>query len=82
MKSAVLPENLVTWDNQVTKTYVIVVGGPYVNNIAAGMAAADLITQVGAQYLVAEGSRLLVAGYLATDTVAAADQLVSLLKQT
>jgi hypothetical protein len=80
MKSTVLPESLVTWDNAVTKNYVIVVGGPYVNNIAAGMSAANMITQVGAQYLVAEGSKLLVAGYLATDTAAAADELVRLLK--
>lgn len=79
-QGALMPESLIAWDTGVLKTYTIVVGGPYVNRIAAGMTAANLITQAGAQYLVAEGNKLLVAGYLATDTEAAANQLISLLK--
>jgi hypothetical protein len=79
-QGALMPESLIAWDTGVSRTYTIVVGGPYVNRIAAGMSAANLITQAGAQYLVAEGNRLLVAGYLATDTEAAANQLISLLK--
>jgi hypothetical protein len=74
------PASLVTTDTAATKGYKIVVGGPYVNIIAQGMSAASLITQAGAQYLVAEDNNLLVAGYLGTDTAAAADELIRLLK--
>ncbi len=79
-KVSVDPSTLVATDTSATKTYKVVVGGPYVNRIAGGMAAASLITQAGSQYLVAEGNNLLVAGYLGTDTTAAADQLITLLK--
>ena len=70
---------MVKTDTGATATYKIVVGGPWVNTIAAGMTAADMITEIGAQYVYAEGNNLLVAGYSATDTTNAADELIALL---
>jgi hypothetical protein len=59
--------------------YLVVVGGPWVNRIAAGMADSALTTEVGAQYLIADSKKLLAAGYSATDTAAAVDELIDLL---
>jgi len=77
----VTPEDLVAIDSAATADYLIVVGGPWVNSVAAGMTGSSLVTSAeGAQYLVAEGNKLLVAGYTAADTIAAANELISLLK--
>ncbi|MEM0372447.1 MAG: hypothetical protein QXO69_01200 [archaeon] len=79
-KGAISPENLVALDSAAAGTYQIVVGGPYVNNVAKAMAAKDMITVEGASYVYAEGNKLLVAGYSATDTTNAANELIQLLK--
>ena len=55
------------------------VGGPWVNTVAAGMADSSLVTEVGAQYLIAEDNDLLAAGYSATDTATAVSELIDLL---
>lgn len=82
VRSTLTPENLITTDTAATATYQIVVGGHYVNRVARTMseAARNSISQAGAQYLIAESNKLMVAGYTATDTAAAANQLITLLK--
>ena len=82
VRSALTPENLITTDTAASATYQIVVGGHYVNTVARTMseAARNSISQAGAQYLIAESNKLMVAGYTATDTAAAANQLITLLK--
>jgi hypothetical protein len=79
--ATVQPKSLVISDVEAegSDAYLIVVGGPWVNRIAAGMADSSLTTEVGAQYLIATDKKLLAAGYSATDTAAAADELIDLL---
>ncbi len=77
----VMPEALVATDATASAGYMVVVGGPWVNSVAQGIAGNDLVTTAaGASYLIADGQKLLVAGYTAADTQAAADELVTLLK--
>jgi len=77
----VMPESLVTTDAAASAQYQIVVGGPWVNSVAQGIAGNDLTTTAaGASYLIADGNKLLVAGFTAADTASAADALVTLLK--
>jgi hypothetical protein len=77
----VMPERLVTTDAAASASYQIVVGGPWVNSVAQGIAGNDLVTKsAGASYLIADGNKLLVAGFAAADTASAADALVTLLK--
>jgi S-layer protein (TIGR01564 family) len=79
--ATVQPKSLVISDVEAegSDAYLIVVGGPWVNRIAAGMADSSLTTEVGAQNLIATDKKLLAAGYSATDTAAAADELIDLL---
>jgi len=79
IKAGFVPDQMIQVD-QVAGTYQIVVGGPFVNQVAQQMTAASQISQEGDQIIAAEGSKLLVAGYSATDTDAAAAQLIALLK--
>jgi hypothetical protein len=81
-KIVVMPEALVALDTPLpTATYQIVVGGPWVNLVAQGFTDKELVTTAaGASYLIAEGNKLLVAGFTAADTADAADALVGLLK--
>ena len=76
-------KSLIVLDSGVTATYKVVVGGPWVNNLASGMTGAPsgLTTTAGTSVLHADGNNLLVAGYSGTDTAAAADALVDLLLQ-
>jgi len=67
-------------DSEATADYKVVVGGPYVNTLAEGMAGASDLTTQGDAVLAADGNNLLVAGYSATDTANAADELITLLK--
>ena len=77
----VQPESLVTTDASASASYQIVVGGPWVNSVAQGIAGNALTTSAaGASYLIADGNKLLVAGFTAADTASAADALVGLLK--
>jgi hypothetical protein len=77
----VLPETLVSTDAAATADYQIVVGGPWVNLVAQGINGSSAVaTAAGASYLIADGQKLLVAGYTAADTVSAADDLITLLK--
>jgi hypothetical protein len=78
----VQPESLIALDTPLpTATYQIVVGGPWVNLVAQGIAGNALTTTgAGASYLIADGNKLLVAGFTAADTASAADALVVLLK--
>jgi len=80
--NVVMPESLVALDTPTpTATYQIVVGGPWVNAVAQGFTDKELVTTAaGASYLIAEGNKLLVAGFTAADTADAADALVTLLK--
>jgi len=77
----VMPESLVATDVAASASYQIVVGGPWVNSVAQGIAGNALTTTgAGASYLIADGNKLLVAGFTAADTASAADALVILLK--
>ena len=77
----VQPESLITTDASASASYQIVVGGPWVNSVAQGIAGNALTTTAaGASYLIADGNKLLVAGFTAADTASAADALVGLLK--
>jgi hypothetical protein len=77
----VMPEALVATDATASAGYMVVVGGPWVNSVAQGIAGNDLVTTAaGASYLIADGQKLLVAGYTAADTASAADELVTMLK--
>ncbi|MEW5955267.1 MAG: S-layer protein [Candidatus Micrarchaeota archaeon] len=63
-----------------TTSKLIVVGGPFVNTIAAGVTGADAISTPGSTPVVkAVGDKILVAGYTAADTKAAADALIAYL---
>jgi hypothetical protein len=77
----VQPESLIATDATASASYQIVVGGPWVNSVAQGIAGNALTTgQAGDSYLIADGNKLLVAGFSAADTASAADALVGLLK--
>lgn len=81
----IVPKTLVVTDaaGDATSAYQIVVGGPYVNKVARAMSAATLnqvTTGAGASVVLAEGTKVLVAGYTATDTAAAADELIKQLE--
>jgi len=77
----VQPESLIATDASASASYQIVVGGPWVNSVAQGIAGNALTTSAaGASYLIADGNKLLVAGFTAADTASAADALVGLLK--
>jgi len=77
----VAPESLVVLDSEASATYQIVVGGPWVNSVAQTVSGNEATTTAaGASVLIADGTKLLVAGYLATDTASAADALVNKLK--
>jgi len=79
--NTVIPETLVATDTTASAGYMIVVGGPWVNSVAQGFTGSDLVTNAaGDSYLIAEGQKLLVAGYTAADTAAAADELITKLK--
>jgi hypothetical protein len=81
--AAVNPTALVTTDTAATKTYQIVVGGPFVNKLAQAIDTTGMTTTgAGAQYLIAsgDGNKLLTAGFLASDTVAAVNYLIGLLQ--
>jgi hypothetical protein len=61
---------------------LIVVGGPYVNSIAAGMTGADSATESpGSSVVTVIGNQVLVAGYTAADTTDAANALIAWLAQ-
>ncbi|RLG21667.1 hypothetical protein DRN74_02070 [Candidatus Micrarchaeota archaeon] len=82
-KTALDPTALVTTDTAATATYQIVVGGPFVNKLAQAIDTTGLTTTgAGAQYLIAtdDGTKLLAAGYTASDTAAAVDELIRLLQ--
>ena len=70
---------VVVGKNSATATYKIVVGGPWVSDLAADIDTGGLTTSTGAQYLVASGNNLLSAGQTAADTTAACNQLITLL---
>ena len=59
---------------------LIVVGGPMVNSVAATVSGSDAISTAGSTPVVkAVGDKILVAGYTAADTKAAADALIAYL---
>ncbi|NYZ74711.1 S-layer protein, partial [Candidatus Micrarchaeota archaeon] len=59
---------------------LIVVGGPMVNTVAVGISGSDAISTAGSTPVVkAVGDKILVAGYTAADTKAAADSLIAYL---
>jgi len=59
---------------------LIVVGGPMVNTVAAGVSGSDAVNTPGSTPVVkAVGDKILVAGYTAADTKAAADALIAYL---
>jgi hypothetical protein len=73
-------KKLVVMDKDVgAAAYQIVIGGPWVNSVAKGMTNANLITARDAKYLIVESNKLLVAGYGATDTMEAAEELIGML---
>ena len=81
--SAMDPTDLVTTDNAISKSYHLVVGGPFVNTIAQLIdSEGTTTTGAGAQYLIVsdDDTKLLAAGYLASDSVAAIDYLIDLLQ--
>ena len=73
---------IVVLDSQASATEpLIVVGGPLVNSVASG-AAGTSISSPGSDAVVAvEGSKIIVAGYTAADTTAAANALINWLAQ-
>lgn len=74
--------NFVTMDSTATATYKIVVGGPWVNTIAATIPGNDkTTTAAGQQYIIASGNNMLAAGYTGTDTIAAVNELKTILQQ-
>ena len=76
----VQPANMVATDVAASATYQVVIGGPWVNLVAQGFTDKELVTTAaGASYLIAEGNKLLVAGYTAADTADAANELITLL---
>jgi len=77
------PTQLVVLDSQAnTNDQMIVVGGPYVNSIAATLPGADTATESpGDSVVTVIGNDVLVAGYAAQDTMSAAQALVSWLNQ-
>lgn len=81
--SAMDPTAIVTTDSAARATYQIVVGGPFVNKIAQAIDSEGLTTTgSGAQYLIAsdDGMKLLAAGYTASDSVSAINELINLLQ--
>ncbi|MBS3059989.1 MAG: hypothetical protein J4432_00580 [DPANN group archaeon] len=79
-QAALTPGSLIATDTTATATYQIVVGGPFVNRVAQAMAAGQSTTELGAQVLAAESNKILAAGYSGTDTAAAVDELIKLLR--
>ncbi len=78
--SGLQPQDLVVLDTEgPSATYKIVVGGYYVNELAAAMTCGQDLKVAGDSTVCAEGNSLLVAGYEGTDTAAATDKLISLL---
>jgi len=76
----VQPADMVATDIAASATYQVVIGGPWVNSVAQGISGNDLVTTAaGASYLIADGNKLLVAGYTAADTADAANELITLL---
>ena len=69
---------LVVLDSGASATQpLIVVGGPFVNTVAAGLTAGASITTEGSDPVVTvEGSKILVAGYSAAGTIEAANALI------
>ena len=69
---------LVVLDSQAGSQPQIVVGGPIVNSVAASMQAGPTVAagSPGDWWVVVEGNKLLVAGYSAADTTAAANRLI------
>ncbi len=69
---------LVVLDSQAGSQPQIVVGGPIVNSVAASMQAGPAVAagSAGDWWVVVEGNKLLVAGYSAADTTAAANRLI------
>ena len=69
---------LVVLDSQASDTQpLIVVGGPFVNTVAQGMAASADLKQNGDAVVKVEGTKMLVAGWSAADTTDAANALIS-----
>lgn len=58
---------------------LIVVGGPFVNTVAASITGSDVVAAPGQAVVKAFGDKILVAGYSAADTKAAADALIGYL---
>ncbi|MDP3742182.1 MAG: S-layer protein [Candidatus Micrarchaeota archaeon] len=83
LNTAVAP--LVVLDSEASSTQpLIVVGGPFVNSVAASMEAASLFDACdpsvgGDAFVQIEGNKVLVAGCSADDTVAAARDLIGFL---
>lgn len=80
VSASLLPQNLVKLDSAASATYQIAVGGPWANTVAAAMAedVRALVTGAAGDYAIAaDGNKLLVAGYIASDTMSAADKLIS-----
>ncbi len=73
------PTDLTVMDSAASDQYKVVVGGPSVNEVAKGMSGASDLKKQGNSVLSEDGNKLLVAGYSATDTANAADELVTLL---
>ncbi len=78
-KTVTTPQDLITMDGSATAQYQVVVGGPSVNSVADGMSGASDLTTQGNAVLAEDGNKLLAAGYSATDTANAADELITLL---
>jgi len=78
--SSLQPQDMVVLDTEnPTATYKIVVGGYYVNKLAAAMTCGHDLQAAGDNVICAEGNNLLVAGYEGTDTATATNELISLL---
>jgi len=79
INTATMP--MVVLDSQAGAGNLIVVGGPAVNTQAKAMAAASAITPGSEPVVKVEGNKILVAGWSAADTQAAANALINWLNQ-
>ncbi len=73
---------LVVMDSEASSTQpLIVVGGPFVNSVAATMEKCGSLAsaEAGTAYVSVEGNKVCVAGYTADDTAAAARELIGFL---